>query len=235
MILGCFCIFYLPQPRTPYSPAPTPSLILIPILFLFQFFLFIRHTLSPCTLSTYTKLDDSKEGRENGSEGENARVRGRHLSSLLRALPVPKMAENKQEPCQQKKSLAIETRRGRDKEYEWGETERRQTILGLNSLNKWGSQKRDQREGHGRALWFPFSPLSTSLPEKKDVYGKKRWNRGVNIGVFGRDSPLWQIWPSRHYVEQRNSTSMYFLSSLHLPNQFIWHLLDQSVQLTVNV
>lgn len=66
--------------------------------------------------STYTKPDDSKEGRESRNEGENERVRGRHLSSLLRALPVPKMAENKQEPCQQKKSLAIETRRERDKE-----------------------------------------------------------------------------------------------------------------------
>ncbi len=52
MILGCFCIFYLPQPRTPYSPAPTPQPHFNSNSLLFPIFLFIRHTLSDCTLST---------------------------------------------------------------------------------------------------------------------------------------------------------------------------------------
>lgn len=74
-----FAFFISPSLVPLTHPHPPPSLILIPILFLFQIFLFIRHTLSACTLSTLhtPSLMIARKGgragtRERMSEWEDA-------------------------------------------------------------------------------------------------------------------------------------------------------------------
>lgn len=71
-----------------------------------------------CSLSldTYTQyfIYTKPSDREREGEWESKQARGRHLSSLLRELQVPKMAENKQEPRQLTKPVYGDGQTGGD-------------------------------------------------------------------------------------------------------------------------
>lgn len=105
-VLALFCQQANPPPA-PIRQHPPPkhwiqSSFYLEVLFPLSLPLSL-HSLTCTHIHTtlYTQSPAIGRGRERQRESKQAR--GRHLSSLLRALQVPKMAENKQEPRQVQK------------------------------------------------------------------------------------------------------------------------------------
>lgn len=104
----CFCSFFPASESPPCTPLTTPPPHTESNLLFIWKCCSLSPSLPPHTLTCthihttlYTQSPAIGRGRERQRESKQAR--GRHLSSLLRALQVPKMAENKQEPRQLKK------------------------------------------------------------------------------------------------------------------------------------